>query len=154
VAPTTDARKVEQNKAIARRYFDEGWNQASSQVLSEIIAPQCETHDAVFPSLGPGPENLYKHIQQVRTSFPDFFTGITRLIAEGDEVVVTWTGDGTHERQFLGLPPTRKHITLNGTSIFRIDGGKIIEHWVDWNVVTLLQQLGIAMPLHEIGRPH
>jgi hypothetical protein len=38
---------------------------------------------------------------------------------------------------------------VSGTSISRIEGGKLVEHWADWNVMTLMEQLGVAAPRAE-----
>jgi predicted ester cyclase len=58
--------------------------------------------------------------------------------------VIHWTGRGTHKAAFLGMPPTNKQTTVSGTSIFRIEGGKIAEQWADWNLMSLMEQLGIS----------
>jgi predicted ester cyclase len=70
---------------------------------------------------------------------------IDDTIAERDEVVVHWTATGTHKGQFLGMPPTNKKATVTGTSINRIEGSKIAEVWANWNLMSLMEQLGIAM---------
>jgi predicted ester cyclase len=66
------------------------------------------------------------------------------MIAERDEVVVHWTANGTQQGQFLGIPPTRKTASVSGTSIYRIKNQKIVEQFADWNLLTLLEQLGAA----------
>jgi steroid delta-isomerase-like uncharacterized protein len=66
-------------------------------------------------------------------------------IAERDEVVHHWTVTGTHKGQFLGMPPTNKKASVTGTSIHRIEGSKIAESWSNWNLMSLMEQLGIAM---------
>ena len=84
------------------------------------------------------------HIQMCRTAFPDLKFTVNDMIAENDEVVVHWTAQGTQQDNFLGLSPTHRKATVGGTSIFRIKNGKIAEQWSDWNLLTLLGQLGIA----------
>jgi predicted ester cyclase len=69
---------------------------------------------------------------------------IDDTIAEGNEVVHHWTITGTHKGQFLGLTPTNKKATVSGTSIFHIQNSKIAEQWSDWNLMSLMEQLGIA----------
>jgi len=70
---------------------------------------------------------------------------IDDTIAERDEVVIHWTVNGTHKGQFLGMPPTNKKASVTGTSINRIEGSKIAEIWSNWNLMSLMEQLGIAM---------
>lgn len=65
-------------------------------------------------------------------------------ISERDEVVVHWRARGTHRDLFLGLPATNRKGDIQGTSILRMEKGKIVEMWGDWNLLTLLEQLGVA----------
>ena len=141
----------EVNKAIARRYYEECWNKGDADVVDQLVAPSCRFHDAVFPHLGSGPESLRRHIRMCRTAFPDLHFTIDRIIAEREEVVVHWTRTGTQQRQFLGLAPTHHTTTVTGTSIFRLADGRIAEQWADWNLVTLLEQLGVAQPVYAIA---
>jgi steroid delta-isomerase-like uncharacterized protein len=82
----------------------------------------------------------------LRDAFPDFKSTIHSVIAENDDVVVHWTVQGTHEGRFLGLAPTHRPMKVSGTSIFLIRDGKIIEKWAEWNLLLLLEQLGVAIP--------
>ena len=79
-----------------------------------------------------------------RSAFPDLRFSLDDVIAERDEVVVHWTARGTQEGQFLGVAATRKNATVGGTSIYRIKSQRIVEQFVDWNALTLLEQLGAA----------
>jgi predicted ester cyclase len=45
----------------------------------------------------------------------------------------------------MGMPPTGKRISVTGIDIFRFEGGKIVEHWNQSDMLGLLQQLG-AIP--------
>ena len=133
------------NRQIVQRFMDECWNQGNLNAVSELVADDCRYHDPVFPSLTSGAENLKNHIQTCRSGFPDLMFTIDDTIAERNEVVIHWTGTGTHKGQFLGMPPTNKKASVTGTSIFRIEGGKIVEEWANWNLMTMMEQLGIAM---------
>jgi steroid delta-isomerase-like uncharacterized protein len=80
-----------------------------------------------------------------KTGFPDLMFSIDDTVAEGNEVVLHWTARGTHKAEFLGMPATNRNATVSGTSIFRIDGDKIAEQWSDWNLMSLMEQLGVGM---------
>ena len=133
------------NRQIVQRFMDECWNQGNLNSVSELLADDCRHHDPVFPSLTSGAENIKNHIQTCRSGFPDLMFTIDDTIAERNEVVIHWTGTGTHKGQFLGMPPTNKKASVTGTSIFRIEGGKIVEEWANWNLMSMMEQLGIAM---------
>ena len=68
------------------------------------------------------------------------------LIAEGDKVAARMIFRGTHTGgEFMGIPPSGRPFAFSATAIFRIVGGKIVEHWGDEDALGWLQQLG-AMP--------
>jgi steroid delta-isomerase-like uncharacterized protein len=142
------------NKQIVRRFMDECWSQGKLDTVSELVAANCRYHDPVFPSLTSGADNLRNHIQSCRSGFPDLRFTIDDTIAERDEVVVHWTGTGTHKGQFLGMAPTNKKVSVSGTTIFRIEGSKIAEEWAHWNLLSMMEQLGINMaPKVESNAP-
>jgi steroid delta-isomerase-like uncharacterized protein len=131
-----------ENKEIARRFMEECWNHGDESAMRDLIAPNCRYHDPVFP----GVENLPQHIASCRAGFPDLRFTIEDMIGERNEVVVHWTAHGTHKGPFLGVQPTNRPCTVSGTSISRMEGGKVAEHWADWNVMTLMEQLGVSAP--------
>jgi len=47
----------------------------------------------------------------------------------------------------MGIPPTGKRVTTTGIDIFRIADGKIAEEWVNWSILSMLQQLGVVPPM-------
>ena len=80
-----------------------------------------------------------------RNAFPDLRFTVDDEIAERNEVVIHWTARGTHKAPFLGMAPTDRRATVSGTSIYRFQGGKIVETWSDWNLMTLMEQLGLSV---------
>jgi steroid delta-isomerase-like uncharacterized protein len=131
---------TEDNKEIVRRFMEECWNKGDKNAMRDLIADKCRYHDPAFP----GVENLQQHITSCRNAFPDLRFTIEDMIGERNEVVVHWTVRGTHKGPFLGMQPTNRPCTVSGTSISRMEGGKVIEHWADWNVMTLMEQLGMS----------
>jgi steroid delta-isomerase-like uncharacterized protein len=133
----------EENKQVVRRFVEECWNQGSLNKVSELLADQVRFHDPVFPNMSPGIQNIKNHIETTRKAFPDLRFTINDTIAERDEVVVHWTAHGTHKGQFLGMQPTNRKATIDGTSIYRLEGSKITEAHANWNLATMMAQLGI-----------
>jgi len=128
------------------------WNRGDLEKIDGMVSKDCRYHDPVFPSLTSGLEALKRHIATCRTGFPDLRFDVNDMIAERNEVVIHWTAHGTHKGQFLGLAPTNRSASVAGTSIYRFDGGKIVEQWSDWNLLSLMEQLGLATaPKVEVG---
>jgi steroid delta-isomerase-like uncharacterized protein len=140
------------NKDIAHRFMDECWSGGRLEAIPELVSENCSIHDPVFPSLPAGADSMKRHISTCREGFPDLRFDIEDTVAERNEVVLHWTARGTHKGQFLGMAPTDKQATVSGTSIFRIDDGKIVEQWADWNLMSLMEQLGMT-PRMEVGAP-
>jgi steroid delta-isomerase-like uncharacterized protein len=140
MSSTSESREIAQNKEIVRRFMEECWNKGDQQAMRDLIADKCRYHDPAFPGI----ENVGQHIMTTRNAFPDLNFTTEDMIGERNEVVVHWTVRGTQRGPFLGVQPTNRACTVSGTSITRIEGGKLVELWADWNVLTLMQQLGVA----------
>ncbi len=121
----------EENKAIARRIFEEIINQGSLARVDELIAPSAE------------PEALKQDVTRNHAAFPEMQITVEDMIAEGDKVVVRWIGHGTHKGEFLGIAPSGEQVTFRGVNIVRIAGGKVVEHWDYNDQLGLMQQLGV-----------
>ena len=136
--------QFEQNKKTVQRFMEECWNRGNLNVASELLADRVRFHDPVFPNLNAGVQNIKNHIEGCRRAFPDLHFTIDDTIAERDEVVLHWTARGTHSGPFLGMQPTNRKVTVTGTSIYRLEGNKIIEEYANWNLATMMAQLGIV----------
>ena len=138
-----------ENKEVAKKFMDNCWNRGDLSKIGELVSNDCRYHDPVFPSLTSGLENLKEHINGCRGGFPDLRFTIDDMIAERNEVVLHWTARGTHQGVFLGMAPTHKSAAVTGTSIYKFEKKKIVEQWSDWNLLSLLEQLGLAKAIKE-----
>jgi steroid delta-isomerase-like uncharacterized protein len=132
---------VETNKALIRRHFAEIWNQHHLEVADELVAPDYRSHFPI-PGQPPGIAGFSYAVQALHTSFPDLLITIEDLIAEDDKVVARLMARGTHRAPFRGIPPTGRVVTWTGIRIFRIAEDKIVEHWANWDDLSLIRQLG------------
>jgi steroid delta-isomerase-like uncharacterized protein len=131
----------ETNKALVRRHFDEIWNQYRLDVADQLVDPSYTTHFPV-PGQPPGIAGFRFAVEMLHTSFPDLTITVEDLIAEGDKVVARLRAQGTHRAPFRGIAPTGRVVSWTGIRIFRIADRKIVEHWANWDDLSLLQQLG------------
>jgi steroid delta-isomerase-like uncharacterized protein len=134
---------LEANKAIVRRY-QEILNTNDLEALGDVVADAISMPTS-FPGFSPGLEGARAIAAANRQMIPDFTVTIEDLIAEGDRVAAFLTITGTHAREMFGIPPTGKAFRIIGMSLFRIEGGKIVEHRGVGDIVGVLQQIG-AMP--------
>ena len=136
---------TEENKALNRRFFEEFWDQKNLAVADELLAPNYVDHTPGSPpGLPPGPEGFKQFASVFMTAFPDLRLTLEDQIAEGDTVVTRWTSYGTHTGSLMGIPPTGKSITVTGITITRIPDGKATETWTNFDMLGLLQQIGVV----------
>jgi predicted ester cyclase len=133
---------TEDNKAIVRRFYEEVLNQKKRAAIEEFIDPNQVDH-AAPPGISGGIEGAKQGIAMYLTAFPDLHFTVEDMIAEGDKVVSRFTVSGTHQGEFMGIPPTGKQVTATGIEIIRIAGSKFVEHWMELDALGLLQQLGV-----------
>ena len=135
---------TEANKELVRRY-QEAHNTNDLDALNAIVAADLIAHN-LMPGLPSGLEGGKLVHQMAVSAFPDFHATIEDLIAEGDKVAARMIFRGTHTGgEFMGIPPSGRSFAFSATAIFRIEGGKIVEHWGEEDALGWLQQLG-AMP--------
>jgi steroid delta-isomerase-like uncharacterized protein len=137
----------EGNKNILRRLIEEVWNKGNLPVADELLAPTYVNHEPSTPDVGRGPESEKKRATLYRTAFPDFRLTIEDLTAEGEIVTARWSCRGTHKGDLSGIAPTGKQFNISGISIARFAGGKMVEGWVNWDALGLMQQLGVVPEL-------
>ena len=137
---------VKKNKDFIKVYTADFWNAHNLDAFDMYYAPDFLVH---FPD-GDQSREQYKGICQAYfTAFPDLKVSTNYLVAEGDKVVKVWTVNCTSKGEFLGIPPTGKPLQITGMEMFRLEGGKIAELWVNMDNLGMLQQLGVIPVMGE-----
>lgn len=134
--------KLEANKQLARRWFEEVWNQRSESAIDAMFSPTGKAHG--FPdadSVLSGPEAFKAIHRNFCGAFPDLQITIHDVVAEGDKVAIRWSAAMTHTGDHLGLPATGKKATLSGSSFVIVQGSQIIDGWNQMDIQHLFQQL-------------
>ena len=135
---------TEENKALARRAVEEGWNLGKIAVFDELLAADYVGHDPSGPPVH-GPEGFKRFYVTYRTAFPDLEWILEDQIAEEDLVTSRWTATGTNQGSLMGFPPSGKRVTITGMTLTRFASGKIKEDWFNYDALGMLQQIG-ALP--------
>jgi steroid delta-isomerase-like uncharacterized protein len=136
---------VEENKALARRFYEEVFNQGNLDVLDELVTQEHLNHDPTLPDVPLGPEGLKQVTNFYRSAFPDANITVEEQIAEGEKVVNRWRARGTHRAELMGVPPSGNRVEITGIDLMRISGGKIAETWPNYDALGMMQQIG-AIP--------
>jgi steroid delta-isomerase-like uncharacterized protein len=138
----------EENKAVARRSFEDHFNTGNFDLAEEIFAADYVNHDPSLPDFGTGPEVANQAARLYRNAFPDARITVEDQVAEGDRVATRWSARGTHQGELMGVGPTGNQVEITGISISRIEGGKIAEDWINYDALGMMQQMG-AIPSPE-----
>jgi steroid delta-isomerase-like uncharacterized protein len=138
---------TEENKALDRRSYEE-FNKHNWAGVEEDLAPDYVVH---FPGADMDVAGMKQLTTALWTAFPDAHVVVEDLIAEGDKVVSRATFRGTHQGEFMGIPPTGKQVSCTGIDIERIEAGKFVEGWANWDELGLMQQLGAIPQMAQTG---
>ena len=88
-------------------------------------------------------EVLKEHIVMFETVFPGYQLTAKEMVAEGDRVAVRIEFTGVHDGDLMGIAPTGKPVTIEIAMIYRIENGKIVEHWMLSDLLGVMQQIGV-----------
>lgn len=143
--------KEQENKAIVGRWFKEFWGSPwNPGIVDELAAPDIRFEYSMHAPRR-GREEVKKFMIEFRKAFPDLnFWGAADLIAEGDYVVGRWEGGGTHTGPaFSDFPMgalaenSRRKMRFTGTTVLRVENGRVAEEIGLDDGVTALRQLGL-----------
>jgi steroid delta-isomerase-like uncharacterized protein len=135
----------EENKKLVRRWFDEVWNKGRADAIEEMFAPDGIAHglsdDPAKPITGPREFRPFHTV--FREAFPNMMIVVEDMVAEGDKVAARCSVRAKHEGEFLGRAATESPVDFTGMVIVRIDNGKIVEAWNNFDFMTLHRQVGL-----------
>lgn len=129
------------NTDLVRRIYDEVLNGRNLDLLDEVVRPDYIEHYPL-PGQGSGLQGIKDRYSMVINGLDPHFT-VEDVIAEDDKVVVRWTNSGTNVGEFLGAPATGRTFSIPGIDIYRIEDGKLAEHWDVVDVFGHMVQLGL-----------
>lgn len=134
------------NKALVRKIVAEVWNTGDKKLAHQFYAP-----NYVFFQEGGGVQmgvsSIEEWLETTHTAFPDITYTVDAVYTDGNKAAMRYHVTGTHTGDFRGMPPTGKPINLTGHTMFRLsDEGKVLEAWGYWDMLGLLQQIGILPP--------
>jgi len=114
-ALAADAKQMEENKKAVTEFYDLAINQKNFEAAAKFIGPRYVQHN---PRAADGPEGLKAFLGVLREKFPDYHSDIKRAFADGDYVIL-------HVHN-VPTPGARGNAIVD---IFKLENGKIVEHW-------------------------
>jgi predicted ester cyclase len=141
--PATPARRHNALAARVRRLVDEACNRGNLAVLEEVLPPPGPT-DAADGRAG---LPLRDYLAAFRDAVPDARWTIVEQIAQGTTVVTRLAVQGTFSGPLVGLAPPGRPAMVTGVAISRFVQGRLVELWLQADLLGLLVQLGVLPPL-------
>ena len=134
----------EENKVLARRQFEEIWNQGQLDLIDTFFSSDFINFGRPFPL-----DSVRQIVTAWRTAFPDLHFSVEAQMAEGDQVLSHCTFSGTHLGPFVhprlgSFPSTGKHFVVKHMHLDRLRNGQLVEHWAVRDDLGMLQQLGLV----------
>ena len=130
---------IANNKKVVETLVKSVFQNHDFSLLNEIMRDDYIHHGDGPPQWKAG---FIKIHEQFIKAIPDFRYNIKKIIAEDDTVMMYSNVTGTHKGEWLGNPPTGNKINYDVVDIFRIENGKIAEHWHVIDTLTLFTQVG------------
>jgi steroid delta-isomerase-like uncharacterized protein len=137
------ATDLDGNKRLVRDYIETVVNKRQPDAAGDYLAGDFVEHN---PNLPPGLAGKKQFITSLMAGFSNYHGDIEDMIAEGDKVVTRTRWTGTQDGPFVGRPATGNKVEFTTSDFYRIENGKIVEHW---DVVDSLRRavaLGLVPP--------
>lgn len=132
---------IEENKQLARRVPEDLATERNIDLVDELYAEDAVEHDPFGDHRGH--DEIRKSMELPLSAFSDFTATVEDIVAEGDTVAMRVTLRGTHDGEFMGFEPTGREFEIQNMVFTRIEDGKIVERWVQPDVLGQMQQVGV-----------
>jgi predicted ester cyclase len=132
-------------RQTSRRLMEEAFGKGNLDVFDELCSEELRAHDPLAGDTDRA--GAKQNCSMYRTAFPDLKPTILSAYTDGEMCVSRWRMTGTHQAELMGLEPMGARCTVEGITIDRYRGGKIVETWTQWDALGLMRQLGVAPPV-------
>jgi steroid delta-isomerase-like uncharacterized protein len=135
--------QLEANKQVVRRFVEQYQSKHDVSVAEELLADDFVDR-CPFGPFSADRNGVLALFAMLFGAFPDLHAAIHHQVAEGDLVVTRKTFHGTHQGEFMGVPPSGNAVAWDVIDIVRVSDGKMREHWNVVDALALMQQLGVV----------
>jgi steroid delta-isomerase-like uncharacterized protein len=142
------AEVEEQNKAVVRRLIEEGINKEDYDLAKSLLSDDFINHSP-RPAIPPTKAAFKQSYISSLGAFSDLKYTIQYIVAKNDIVVVHWTATGKHTGKFMGMSPSRHEMNVTGICLFRLADEQVVELWLFWDQIGIMQQLGMELKPKE-----
>jgi len=140
-APGAKTDQLEANKKMYSRVWDEILNKGKIETFNDSNwLKNAVVHAS--PTDIVGIDSIKAYYSQFLTGFSNIQFTVKDIFGEGDKMVKYWNFKGTHTGNFFGIPATNKTVSIDGTTLIRMENGKIAEERDFFDNYDFMMQLG------------
>jgi steroid delta-isomerase-like uncharacterized protein len=138
---STPGTTADTNKAVVLRYVEEVWNGHDLDAIDNVVSTDYVNHAAGTDEYRHG--GARQIWEWILTVFPDHHFQVEDAASDGQTVAIRGTMTGTHEGELMGVAPTGRRVGAQQSHWFRVEDGKLVEHWAVRDDLIMMQQLGV-----------
>jgi predicted ester cyclase len=140
--------QLQQYKLMFRHMPEMFFNEGDLSLVDQEIEQNFVDH-VLPPQYPPGVPGLRQFVSEFRAGMPDVHYDVDHLtsndlVGEENRVVQRLLASGTHTGTLFGIPPTGRRVLWTEIHIGRYEGGKLVEHWGNVDVLGIFQQMGVV----------
>ncbi len=135
---------TDQMKELCRRFYA-AISSGDFDALDQIVAPNFVEHEMLDPRMPAGREGVKALFRMARQGMPDLVMTAEDIVAEGDRIAARAVMTGTQTGEFMGIPPSGKHVEITVMDLIRVENGLYAEHWGVADQLLMMTQMG-AIP--------
>ncbi|MGW3355963.1 ester cyclase [Streptomyces bungoensis] len=124
------------------------WNNRDYEAIADSVAPDCTLIEEGSGRTLKGPEGFTRLARSLFDAMPDGKFTVDHLTAQGDTVVIEYTGDGTQTGDLIlhagTVPATGRHVTVHACDIYEVEDNKIKEARAYLDTGAIMAQLGLT----------
>jgi steroid delta-isomerase-like uncharacterized protein len=111
--------------------------------FGDLMADDFVEHEEM-PGFAPTKQGVLDMFRMYRAAFPDLRMEADEVLVSGNKTVTRVTATGTHQGEWMGMPPTGKSVAVQLIDIMQFDdAGTVREHWGIVDMLSMMQQLGV-----------
>lgn len=132
------------SQSVSAQWFQKVWNERDHYAIEELLAPEGIVRGLGDPTADVrGPAEYHEYRAAILRAFPDLQVEVVREVSAGDLEAVQFSVAGTHQGEFLGVPPTGRRVAFFGMGMSRVADGMIQESWNVIDFHACIQQLTV-----------
>lgn len=143
------------DKATFVRDFFDAWNDRDYDSIKGAVAPDCTVVDEGSGRTLKGPDGFLQLAKTLFDALPDGRFTLDHLTAEGDTVVVEYTGQGTQTGDLVlragTVPATGRSVTVHACDVYEVQNDKIKTARAYVDTGSIMTQLGLLEKLGAAG---